>query len=198
MPAVLFVMFFQYVPESPKWLVSKNRTEEAYVTLTSIRPDNYDPAFIRREIENMMKDNVLAANTNRRASSKDNLKLVVGTSVGGDDNEATWREVFSYRKAVIIGCGLMFFQTMTGINSVIFYSTTIFTFAGFDESILGTAAVTLVNFIATIFSAYYVDKMGRKFLLTVGTFTMLVALIVLSSVLISIGGKNRINTSKKN
>jgi hypothetical protein len=42
---------------------------------------------------------------------------------------------------MVIGCGLMFFSAMSGINTVIFYSSTIFGFAGFDEAILATAAV---------------------------------------------------------
>jgi hypothetical protein len=35
----------------------------------------------------------------------------------------------------------MFSSAMSGINTVIFYSSTIFGFAGFDEAILATAAV---------------------------------------------------------
>lgn len=194
-PAVVFVMFFKYVPESPKWLVSKNRIEEAYKTLASIRPDNYDQVLLRDEIENMIKDNV--HNEAINSAKLPDSKLIKGGSgvaagvVSGarsNANEASWSDVFVYKKAVIIGCGLMFFQTMTGINTVIFYSTTIFTFAGFQQGILGTSAVTLTNCIATVFAAYYVDKVGRKFLMNVGTATMLVALIVLSSVLISIQG----------
>lgn len=42
---------------------------------------------------------------------------------------------------MVIGCGLMFSSAMSGINTVIFYSSTIFGFAGFDEAILATAAV---------------------------------------------------------
>jgi hypothetical protein len=55
---------------------------------------------------------------------------------------------------MIIGCGLMFSSAMSGINTVIFYSSTIFGFAGFDEAILATAAVGAVNFIATAIAAY--------------------------------------------
>ena len=57
---------------------------------------------------------------------------------------------------------------MTGINSVIFYSTTIFSFAGFNESILATVSVGVVNVGATVCSAYIVDKAGRKTLLVAG------------------------------
>jgi len=189
-PAVLFVIFFQYVPESPKWLVSKNRVEEAYRTLASIRPDNYDQVLLRDEIETMIRDNKFDEAVTSAAKV-----VVVGNrpdskSTGvSSGQEASWSDVFVYRKAVIIGCGLMFFQTMTGINTVIFYSTTIFTFAGFSQGILGTSAVTFTNCLCTVFAAYYVDKVGRKMLLNVGTATMLAALVVLSSVLISIQGK---------
>ena len=103
----------------------------------------------------------------------------------GAAKEASWAEVLTHKKAMIIGCGLMFFQAMTGINSVIFYSTTIFGFAGFDQAILATASVGVINFIMSIASTYLIDKQGRKVLLLIGTYTMLFALLILSIVLLS-------------
>lgn len=85
----------------------------------------------------------------------------------GEEN-VSWGEVLKWKTAVTVGCGLMFIQAMTGINSVIFYSTTIFGFAGFSESILATASVGAVNVLSTILSAYLVDKLGRKTLLMGG------------------------------
>jgi len=81
-------------------------------------------------------------------------------------------QVFSYRQGITIGLGLMFFQAMTGINSVIFYSTTIFGLAGFSQSIVGTASVGAVNVLMTLVVAYLIDKMGRKILLLIGTYIM--------------------------
>lgn len=63
---------------------------------------------------------------------------------------------------------------------MIFYSTTIFGFAGFNESILATASVGLVNVATTIVSARLVDQWGRKTLLMLGTTIMTVALFALS------------------
>lgn len=100
-----------------------------------------------------------------------------------DGSHASWGDLFAWKKAVIIGCGLMFVQAITGINTVIFYSTTIFGFAGFHESILATVSVGLVNVLATLLSSYLVDSMGRKTLLLSGTYIMFGALMVLSMVL---------------
>lgn len=78
----------------------------------------------------------------------------------------------------------MFLTAMTGINSVIFYSSTIFGFAGFDNAIAATVAVGAINFIATAFATYLVDIYGRKQLLWVGSNIMNVALILLAVVLL--------------
>ena len=44
---------------------------------------------------------------------------------------------------------------MTGINSVIFYSSVIFGFAGFDNAIAATVAVGAINFVATGMSTLF-------------------------------------------
>jgi SP family arabinose:H+ symporter-like MFS transporter len=66
----------------------------------------------------------------------------------------------------------VFSQAMTGINSVVFYSTTIFSLAGFSQSIIGTALFGIVNFIMTVVAVFLIDKMGRKILILSGTYTM--------------------------
>lgn len=92
--------------------------------------------------------------------------------------------MFACKRAMIIGCGLMFFTAITGINSVIFYSSTIFGFAGFDNAIAATVAVGAINFTATGVATYLVDIYGRKQLLWVGTNIMNGALIMLAVVLL--------------
>jgi len=79
----------------------------------------------------------------------------------------------------------MFFQSMTGINSVIFYSTKIFAFAGFHEAILATVSVGCVNVLMTIITVFAVDRLGRKSLLIGGTSLCVFSLIILGIVLLS-------------
>jgi hypothetical protein len=69
----------------------------------------------------------------------------------------TWRETLSYTRPMQIGMLMMFFSAMTGINSVIFYSTSIFQSAGVDNPILGTVLVGVLNVIMTTVSGYLVS-----------------------------------------
>lgn len=68
----------------------------------------------------------------------------------------------------------MLTQAITGINSVIFYSTTIFGLAGFSQAIIGTSLVGAINVGATIVTSRIIDATGRKILLLCGTYVMYV------------------------
>jgi len=98
-------------------------------------------------------------------------------------NSITWSDVFEWKKAVELGVMLMIIQTQTGANSIFYYSSTIFGFAGFDDAILGTVIVNGVNLAVTVLSAGLVDKMGRKVLLMGGTYAVFFSLLTLSLVL---------------
>lgn len=74
---------------------------------------------------------------------------------------------------------------MTGINTVIFYSTTIFALAGVQNAFLGTVMVGVLNVIITCLSGYLVDKAGRKILLTTGTWIMFISLVLLGGILLA-------------
>lgn len=104
---------------------------------------------------------------------------------GDEDKPVSWSEVFACREAMLIGCGLLFFQAFTGINTVVFYSTTIFSLAGFSQAIIGSACWSLLNVIMTGVAARLIDSAGRRVLLLRGTSVMLVALMVLAGVLLS-------------
>ena len=158
-PPLLMLLFSSKVPESPKWLVNQGRIEDAVSVLQMVRPANHNSVA---ETDGIIDD-----------------------SRGDVTSSVTWSELFVYKNAVLIGCALTFFQAFTGINSVVYYSTTIFGFAGFSQAILATASFGVVNFLSTVWSASLVDKMGRKILLFWGTVIMMGGLVVLSSVLLA-------------
>ncbi len=114
-PPVILLLGAKWVPESPKWLVQHNRKADARNVLLSLRVAGAD---VDTELNEMAAES-------RRSE---------------DDSEVTWGELFQCKQAVTIGCGLMICASSTGINSVMFYSSTIFGFAGFDQPILGMFA----------------------------------------------------------
>lgn len=101
-PLVFGAIFF-FMPESPVYLVIENREDEAKKSFKWLRGNSYDPQL---EVDELKHD--IAEAAKNQVSLKDVLK-----------KKATIR-------ALIVGFGLMFFQQMSGINVVIFYTTDIF------------------------------------------------------------------------
>ena len=68
-----------------------------------------------------------------------------------------------------------FFQQWTGINAILYYAPTIFSDLGLSSntvSLLATGVVGIVMLLATIPTLFYIDKLGRKPILTVGAIGM--------------------------
>mmetsp|Transcript_17593 Transcript_17593/g.15506 ORF Transcript_17593/g.15506 Transcript_17593/m.15506 type:complete len:486 (+) Transcript_17593:14-1471(+) len=91
-----------------------------------------------------------------------------------------------YRKAFVLVCTLALFSQLTGINLVIFYSSTIFT-KGRDEGYesemagrIGTVIVGVVNWACSLFVIYLLSKFGRKTLMIVGHLGMISSLLILA------------------
>ncbi len=159
-PCVIMLVGQAWVPESPKWLISVHRVEEAVEQLRYLRGPDAD---VQAEVDDIVED------------SKNATK----------DATVSWKEVMVSKRGVTISCILMFIQAFTGINSVVFYSTTIFGFAGFEQAILATTMFGTINFIMTLIACYVIDIYGRKSLLFGGTCVMFVALVSLSTALLS-------------
>jgi len=78
-------------------------------------------------------------------------------------------------RRVIIATVTMTFQQWTGVNAVLYYAPTIFAQLGMSSnttSLLATGVVGIAMFIATIPAVMYIDKFGRKPVLTVGAIGM--------------------------
>jgi sugar porter (SP) family MFS transporter len=100
--------------------------------------------------------------------------------------ESPWHLIFrpGLRNALIVGVGLGLIQQLIGINSVIYYATTIFEIAGFhtvDTAIIATCSVGLMNVIATFVASLLMDRLGRRPLLLGGTVGAVIALFMLGA-----------------
>lgn len=100
---LVFGLIFFFMPESPVYLVTEKRQDDAVQAYKWLRGKNYDPQV---EIEELVKE--VEENEANKVSFKETLKRK------------------STKRALFIGFGLMFFQQVSGINIVIFYATDIF------------------------------------------------------------------------
>lgn len=91
-------------------------------------------------------------------------------------------DTFKYPRPLLIGCGIVFLQQVTGQPSVLYFATNIFKSAGFGSTAaLSSVGVGLVKLLATLMTVWKVDQYGRRFLLFVGISMMAVALAVLGT-----------------
>lgn len=155
-PSTLFFLLLFLVPESPRWLVMRNRADEAKKVLFKVNGEN-----IGQKIFNDIKTSL--ENEKRELHGSIFVKGIFG--------------------AVVIGCLLSIFQQITGINTILYYAPEIFKNMGSssDSAFLQTVLVGVVNVLFTIIAILSVDKFGRKPLLLLGSLGMGIGMLGLGT-----------------
>eukprot|EP00122_Pirum_gemmata_P016697 Pgem_evm1s15617 len=142
----MFIMMI-FLDDSPRWLVSKGRIEEARSALLRLRNlHEVEPEIVAIEED-----------------------LEEQRAIG----EGSWREVFSNKENMLyrlfVGCGGQFLQQFCGINAIMFFAPSIIgLFFGSDVAIYGNLAIQSCNFLATFIAIALIDRVGRVSLLFFG------------------------------
>lgn len=163
-PAILFLVLLFFVSRSPRWLVKQGKYDEARQVLSSINPGN-DHERLLEEIRNSINTEVV-----------DHIRYLFRKP---------------YLRLVIIGILIGMFNQFTGIAVVMIYSSDIFRAAGFatESAILQTVIVGFTNLAFTILAMFFIDRIGRKFMLLLGSVGMTLFLAVFSFIFFNgIGG----------
>jgi MFS family permease len=108
----------------------------------------------------------------------------VPESAGRKPASTSWRALLEVKLPFLIGIGIAVFQSITGINTVIYYAPTIFELVGFSEAqtaLLATVLVGVVNVVVTVLALWLIDRVGRRPLLIGGLSGMGLALVILGA-----------------
>lgn len=159
MPAVLQLVLCATIPESPRYAVLNGNLTSARATLQSVYPLSTE-AQIQHRIE-LIQIEVGSAD-DRSASSSGHPRewAKAARSLG----KKLWRNRAN-RRALVLACGLQFFQQATGFNSLMYYSATILEAADFRNPAAFSMAIAGSNFLATLLSLRLIDSTGRRKLL---------------------------------
>jgi sugar porter (SP) family MFS transporter len=138
-PAVMFTVMSLFIPESPRWLLTKGQDDSAYNVLKRVGGRSY----------------ALSEATN----IKKTLQMEAGMG-------ASWKDPWlpGIRKIVLIGVALAVLQQWTGINILFNYAAEIYRSAGYVENdiLLNIVITGTINLIFTVFAMLIVDRVGRR------------------------------------
>ena len=158
-PAVLYGIGAFLIPESPRYLVSVGRPDEARAVLSRIHGDD-----------------AVDARVSKIRSTVDNERKPRFSDLRGS--------MAGLKPVVWVGIGLAALQQFVGINVIFYYSNVLWESVGFKESDSFTISVatSVVNVAVTIVAIFLVDRIGRRPLLLLGSAGMALSLGVMSVV----------------
>lgn len=149
-PAIIFFLLLFRIPESPRWLLRHNRTEEARAVFERI-----DPATAEQNVTTI---------------------LVANAAEQGRPSESLWAP--QYRRPVLLAVLFAAFNQLAGINAIIYYAPRIFEMTGLGQgaALLSSAGVGAVNFCFTLLAVNIIDRFGRRKLMLIGSVGLIATL----------------------
>jgi sugar porter (SP) family MFS transporter len=158
-PSVILTVAMWRLPDSPRWLITKSKVDQARRVLQRVQTGSDIDSEIAAIQQSMTTRNVHWANELLQPS---------------------------LRMPMIVGLGLAAFQQMTGINTIMYYAPTIFKFAGIKAvglAILAGAGLAMVMWCFYVLAIFLLDRVGRRPLLLIGATGQIIGLAILGAAL---------------
>lgn len=161
-PAVLQLVLFVFLPDTPRYYVIKGDYKKAVEVLLKTQTDATEESAIA------IVDEMVASNS-----------TVPGKPLG-----QIWNSIKlihtrpSNLRALILACGLQGIQQFTGFNSLMYFSATIFETIGFSNPTAVSIIIAATNFVFTVVATCIIDVVGRRRILLWSIPAMCVSLVV--------------------
>ncbi|CAH1375889.1 unnamed protein product, partial [Tenebrio molitor] len=145
-PTAFFILFFLIVPESPYYLIEKNRIPQAEQTLMKLRSHN--KKVVETDIERIKLEL-------KKNEQKENFFDLFKSKV--------------YIKGLVISLVLIIAQQLSGVNAVLFYTQEIFEAAGANgmSPEISSIIIGLVIFLSSFGTLFLSDRLGRRLLILI-------------------------------
>ncbi|RHZ43319.1 putative MFS sugar transporter [Aspergillus thermomutatus] len=170
-PALILVLFIKMLPDSPRFLASVGRNDEARDLLTRVRCHKATPS----EIDHEYLEIVASAQDSKPSSPVQFVKILFGKGgrPGSNLGRRAWLCVW-----------LQIMASWTGITAVTAYSPVLLKQAGYSEITQNGLAggLNTIGILGTIISAHIVDRLGRRKCLMLGSTILFIVELVAGSV----------------
>ena len=160
--ALLLISGMVFMPESPRFLIERQRFDEAKASVAKSNQVSTEDPAVYTEVE------LIQAGIDREALA----------------GSAGWKELITGKpkmlQRVILGMMLQSIQQLTGNNYFFYYGTTIFKAVGMSDSFQTSIVLGIVNFASTFVGIFAIERMGRRSCLLVGSACMSVCFLIYS------------------
>ncbi|KAK9450568.1 general substrate transporter [Limtongia smithiae] len=166
-PGLLLYASIFFFPESPRWLATQDRWEEAESVVAHIQGGgDAEHADVLVEMQEM-REVVRVARLSKEVTVRD--LFAAGAS----------------RRRTLVGMSAQMYQQLTGINVMMYYVVYTFAMAGYTDNadLVASSVQYVVNVLATIPALLFIDNWGRRKLLLTGSMLMALWLFLVSAVM---------------
>ncbi|BET66896.1 sugar porter family MFS transporter [Opitutales bacterium ASA1] len=152
-PALIYTAGCFLIPESPRWLIGRKGDRAAGVRVLGLMHPESSPADLSAKA-----DEILAASTEKTSGSRFWTKRL--------------------RVPITLAFLVAFFNQLSGINAVLYFAPRIFELSGLgaQAALIQSVGIGITNLVFTFVGLWLIDRLGRRTLLTVGSFGYIASL----------------------
>lgn len=176
-PAAVQMVWFAFMPETPRYLVRSNRLPEARKVLESTYQDS-SAAEIDAKLAELVTYNSPEYATGGRGRSSPGRGGVSAALRRWAADYVELHRVPAHLRALIITCGLQAIQQLSGFNALMYFSATIFESVGFQNPTAVSLIVAGTNFVFTLVAFTCIDRVGRRRILLYTIWGMVAGLLL--------------------
>ena len=167
------------LPDSPRYFVKKGQIEKAIDALARVRGQPRDSEYVQGELSEIV------------ANEEYERQMIPSTSWYGSwaacFKGSLWEQKSNLRRT-ILGTSLQMMQQWTGVNFIFYYSTPFLESTGaLTNSFAISMIFTAVNVGSTPLSFWTVERFGRRTILIIGAFGMLVCQFLVAIIGVTVG-----------
>jgi len=151
-PSLAFYVLLFFTPETPRWLILRGRNVPEARKIIAYTTSNID-----QEVKEILESTTNEADTEKLFTKK-------------------------YRWPLLLAFLFAFFNQLSGINAVIYYSPRIFEMTGLgkESALFSSAGIGLANLIFTLLGWLLIDRLGRKVLMYLGSIGYIISLSLIA------------------